>query len=106
IDAVDAPLQGLALLQTLEGRENAAGLAGYFRTTPYPSGAGPDHVVLTWSGDPATSQSIQWRTAPGSAHSLLRYAPEGGEASVVEAATTELRTPDVANDPHVLRHTA
>src|SRR5690606_39952076 len=52
----------LALLQTLEKRENAAGLAGYFRSTPHPSSAAADHVVLTWSGDPATTQSIQWRS--------------------------------------------
>ncbi|QDW66637.1 hypothetical protein FPZ22_06795 [Luteimonas granuli] len=107
LDAIDPALQGLALLQTLEKRENEAALLGWFRDTPHPAGADADHVVLTWAGDPATSQSIQWRTAPGSAHARLRYAAEGDDAAwtVVSAASAALQTPDVANDPKVMRHT-
>lgn len=105
MDAIDPALEGLALVQTLEKREDEAGLVGYFRSTPYPSSVDADHVVLTWSGDPATTQSIQWRTAPGSANAWLRYAPEGGETVVVEAAGVRLQTPDVANDPEAMRHT-
>ena len=107
MDAIDPSLEGLALLQTLEKREDEAGLVGYFRATPYPSSADADHVVLTWSGDAATTQSIQWRTAPGSANSQLRYVAEGdaGEPVVADAASVELESPDVANDPKVMRHT-
>lgn len=105
LDAIDPALQGLALLQTLEKRENEAALLGWFRNTPYPGSAAADHVVLTWAGDPATTQSIQWRTATGSANTRLRYAIDGGEPTVVEAASNELHTPDVANDTRTLRHT-
>ncbi len=107
LDAIDPALQGQALLQTLEKRENEAALLGWFRATPHPASVDADHVVLTWSGDPATSQSIQWRTSPGSANSRLRYATEGDGAAwtVVSAASAELHTPDVANDPKVMRHT-
>lgn len=106
MDAIDPALEGLALLQTLEKREDEAGLVGYFRSTPHPSSADADHVVLTWSGDTATTQSIQWRTAPGSANSQLRYVADGGGEPVVAAASSvELHTADVANDSRVMRHT-
>ncbi|MEN1971857.1 metallophosphoesterase family protein [Luteimonas sp. MJ204] len=105
LDAMDPALQGLAMLQTLEKRENEAALLGWFRNTPYPGGAAADQVVLTWAGDPATQQSIQWRTAIGSANARLRYSAGEGTPVVVEAASAELHTPDIANDPRTLRHT-
>ena len=105
LDALPPALPGLAMLQTLEKRENEAALAGWFRNTRYPGSAAPDHVVLTWAGDPATTQSIQWRTAIGSPDTHLRYAADGGAPVVVEAGSQELHTPDVANDPRTLRHT-
>ena len=105
LDAIDPALQGLALLQTLEKRENEAALLGWFRNTPYPGGAAADQVVLTWAGDPATTQSIQWRTATGSGNAHLRYSAGEGTPVVVEAASAELHTPDIANDPRTLRHT-
>ena len=107
LDRLDPALEGLTLVRTLEKREDEARLMGFFRRTPHPSGHAADHVLLTWSGDPATSQSVQWRTAPGSANTQLRYAPAEGAAAftVVEAISTELHTPDVANDTRVLRHT-
>ncbi|WP_332368234.1 fibronectin type III domain-containing protein [Spirosoma telluris] len=29
---------------------------------PYPATAYPDRIILGWQGDPATSQSVNWRT--------------------------------------------
>jgi hypothetical protein len=29
---------------------------------PYPPSQVPDRIILTWSGDPATTQSVSWRT--------------------------------------------
>ncbi len=31
-------------------------------TDPFPPSPVPDRVILTWSGDPATTQSVSWRT--------------------------------------------
>ncbi len=31
-------------------------------TDPYPPSPTPDRIILTWSGDPATTQSVSWRT--------------------------------------------
>ena len=43
------------------------------RLTYAPSGV-PDRIVLTWAGDPATSQSVTWRTAVGVAGPVVQYA--------------------------------
>jgi len=58
--------KGHVLLPTIRGRAREAQLIGAFRETPYPSSDTPDMVVLTWSEDPTTTQTIQWRTAPTS----------------------------------------
>ncbi|MGY1424829.1 fibronectin type III domain-containing protein [Lysobacter sp. A289] len=107
LDRIDPALDGLILVRTLEDREDEARLLGWFRNTPHPSSADADHVVLTWNGDPRTTQSVQWRTAPSSANSRLRYTVEGSDAApvVIEADSHEIHTPDVANDPKVTRHT-
>src|SRR5262247_2612941 len=34
----------------------------------------PDRIVLTWSGDPATTQSITWRTDTTVANPVVQYA--------------------------------
>lgn len=95
------------MVQTLESAENDARLMGYFRNTPYPSDAAPDQVVLTWPGDPATTQSIQWRTGPRSQNTVLAYAPAGGggEPQTVRAESTEIEAAYIANDPLALRNT-
>lgn len=107
LDRIDPALDGLALVRTLEGREDEARLLGWFRHTRHPSSADADQLVLTWSGDPSRQQSIQWRTAVGSANHQLRYAPADRDAAplVVAAESREIHTSDVANDPKVMRHT-
>ena len=35
--------------------------------------ARPDHVMLTWSDDPATTQTVSFRTAPGVAVGSVLY---------------------------------
>ena len=54
-------LKGHVLLPTIRGRAREAQLIGAFRKTPHPSSNTPDMVVLTWSDDPKTTQTIQWR---------------------------------------------
>jgi hypothetical protein len=51
----------------------------------------PDHVMLTWSEDPATSQTVSFRTAPGIASGSIVYWREGrgvGEAASRAAVAT------------------
>jgi hypothetical protein len=55
----------------------------------------PDHILLTWSGDPATTQTITWRTDTSVTTGTVKYAvspadPAGGKQA--EAAVKELET--------------
>ncbi len=54
----------------------------------------PDRVILTWNGDPATSQSVTWRTdhtvTAGQAQIAKSLAsPDLGSAATLVSATTE-----------------
>lgn len=76
--------------------------------TEFPAGAQPDQVCLTWSGDPATTQTIQWRTSPAIAGGAVQYRPANQpDAAPVEviADTRVLEEPRVSNDPVNHRHT-
>ena len=55
--------------------------------------AGIDRILLTWAGDPATSQSITWRTGEPSTNPLVEVAvssanPKFGTNAVTVAAVT------------------
>lgn len=41
----------------------------------------PDHITLTWSDNPATTQTIAWRTDTSVSTGLIQYAPLNGPAS-------------------------
>lgn len=72
------------------------------RATAYPSSPQPDQVCLTWSGNPQTTQTIQWRTSPNVKKGTVQFreknAPEN-EYTEAAAAMSEIRDPGTANDP-------
>ena len=39
-----------------------SGLTVYGQQEPFPAGPVPDRIILTFNGDPATSQAVTWRT--------------------------------------------
>lgn len=49
----------------------------------------PDRIVLTWSGDPATTQSVTWRTSTDVAHGLAEITVADG-APNLEARSRQL----------------
>ncbi len=107
LTTVPGELRGGQLLTTIRGRAREAHLIRAFRDTPFPSSGIPDQVLLTWSGDPALSQDIQWRTAKTVGESLVQYWPDGlpDTASVAgEAFVMEDRL--LRNDRFVNRYTA
>jgi len=92
---------------------NHARLINLFRRTKYPSEPEPDQIVLTWSEDPSTTQTVQWRTDHtvnrGAVAYLrksnhVRFSPR--EPEIIEAVTVAMETPDIVNDPLIHRHTA
>ncbi len=106
IGTVSEGFEPALLLQTIEANEDIAQLVNRFRVTEHPSSGKPDHVVLTWSGDPATTQTIQWRTDTTIAEGRVEYR-QGSEGSVMEAAAVRsaVSDPELLNDPECHRFT-
>jgi len=78
------------------------------RPTDFPASEQPDQICLTWSGDPATTQTIQWRTADGTGQHVVQYreATSSTQPATAEAATIRLEDTRIPNDPAVVRATA
>lgn len=104
---VPEALRGQKLLTTIRGRARAAHLIGGFRRTEYPSSGTPDQVMLTWSDDPKTTQTVQWRTNTAVPDGVVEWRERGGTArGTAEAVTTRLQDRMLANDRYIHRHTA
>ncbi len=106
-------LQGLPMLRSYEKWEFVSRLVGHFRATSYPSAGEPDHVQLTWEGNPATSVTVQWRTRGEAADGRLWLARKDDlvpahrdRTRVVDAEPVHLRTPQIVNDPSITLHRA
>jgi len=89
-------LMGWVILTLIQG-----GLFAYDdESLPAPgqeAGLFPDRIVLTWAGDPATTQDVTWRTLPGSEDAFGEIAladegPQSAEAMRVAAVSQSLET--------------
>ena len=113
ITSLPANLEGQTLVRTRRGWRDHGKLLNILRYTEHPSSRRPDHVVLTWSGDPRTSQSIQWRTSPKTKRGIAAYQKKSAYATVrpqslkrVKARTSSINDSNLLNDPMVHWHTA
>ena len=102
--------KGHALLPTIRGRAREAQLIGAFRETAYPASNTPDMTVLTWSEDPKTTQTIQWRSSIAAAHRnrLWYRVKESGRSEpwmMAEAESEVLYDRAIINDRRVRWHT-
>lgn len=86
---VPPALEGRLLLRPQRAWRSVAKLINLFRWTTHPSGPRPDHVVLTWSSDPRTTQAIQWRTGPRVTRGRVAY---GKKADYLRPHPKRLRT--------------
>jgi predicted phosphodiesterase len=94
-------LVGQQLLTTIRGRGKEAGLVGSFRETPFPSSIAPAPVYLTWSDDPRTTQTIQWRTDDAVSDGVVRYREKGASGfSELPASFQAMEDRMLANDRH------
>ncbi|HOX40294.1 MAG TPA: metallophosphoesterase family protein [Candidatus Brocadiia bacterium] len=107
---VPQELRGGVLLSTIRGRSREAHLIGAFRETPHPSSKRPDQIMLTWSRDPRSTQTIQWRTSPDVASGIAQYWKQDGEnRGEVRQAATRMSVMDdrlLMNDRRVHRFEA
>jgi hypothetical protein len=81
------------------------------RVTPFPSGPRPDEIVLTWSADPRSSVSVQWRSSGPTG--AVAYLPQDAvnpffprQPLTVTATTTRIADPGLSNYPFTYWHTA
>ena len=72
--------------------------------TPYAAAAAhapsplPDRVVLTWTGDPATSQAVTWRTDPSVKRAVAELAIANDNGRALRPATHPARTTVFTSD--------
>ncbi|MDR2674522.1 MAG: fibronectin type III domain-containing protein [Opitutaceae bacterium] len=109
-EKVPSRFLGATLIRGLNARKQAGRLFRVYRLTEHPASPFPDQVMLTWTGEPATTQTIRWRTAASVTRGCAAFAPaaaafDPAAAARVESGITVLSTPDVANDPVVHLHT-
>ena len=108
---VPEELENQLMIRTEAESRNDARLVDYFRWTDHVSTPQPDQVLLTWSGDPQTTQTVQWRTNPEVKTGALLYQKKAlynrfqPQSLVrVEAVTHSLETPDIINDQVINLH--
>jgi len=109
IQELPESLEGQLLLTTYRGRAREAHLVNAFRRTAYPSSAKPDHVTLTWSEDPRSTQTVQWRTNTDVENGVVRYRAQDAspDASLEVRAERELIEDRLLmNDRYTYRYTA
>lgn len=78
------------------------------RQTEFPASGTPDQICLTWSGDPKTTQTVQWRTSVSvEERSIeLRRADSKDSNHSVKLEKSEFGDLLLTNDPENLRLTA
>ena len=70
------------------------------RTTAFPATNHPDQVFLTWSDDPKTTQTIQWRTDRSVSDGWVQVKEKGKDAVLeFKAARSTILDPLLQNDP-------
>ncbi|MDA7662215.1 fibronectin type III domain-containing protein [Verrucomicrobia bacterium] len=97
---------GSVIIQTKYNSRQDASLVNYFKWTQYPSTPHPDQVVLTWSDDPQTTQTLQWRTDTSVQEGHVRFQNKASfnrfnpkPLDKVLARFEVLETPNIINDP-------
>ncbi len=72
------------------------------RSTVTPGTEHPDQICLTWSDDPRTTQTVQWRTSPTVTQGWLEYVEANqpdSSAQGVAATMSVWNDPMIKNDP-------
>jgi hypothetical protein len=108
LENVPEALTGHTLLTSIRGRARETALVGGFRKTEWPSSPTPDQVALTWSEDPTTTQTVQWRTSTAIDSGKVLYRRAESEAPFMDAAAEHMVIENrfLANDRYCHHFTA
>jgi acid phosphatase type 7 len=111
ITAVPSELDGSILIRTVNAWREVARLLNVFLFTQHPSSRRPDHVLLTWSDDPKTTQTIQWRTGPKVKRGYVAYQKKAAfdrfkpkPLRMVRARTERIISTNLLNDAVIQWH--
>ena len=106
-------LSGLAVIRTENESRDDAKIINLFHKTKHPAQAKPDQIALTWSGDPQSTQTIQWRTGPNVTNGEVQWVKKAdynrfqpAQPKRTKAATFKMEDANLVNDPVAHRHTA
>ncbi len=104
-------LSGKMLIRTRRDQRDDADILNYYQFTSHVSKSDPDQIVLTWSDDPKTTQTIQWRTDAKVKKGYVKYIRKSDlnrfdprSPMKVKAVSRILETPNIANDLINFRH--
>jgi len=108
VEAFPAALVDAQMLISLQKRAEETQLVDVFRLTDYPSTPKPDQIALTWSDDPTTTQTVQWRTDTSVEKGIVEVRKAGGAETAwkVAAEMHVMEDPGLVNDPVCHRFTA
>ncbi|GMW00427.1 MAG: hypothetical protein AMXMBFR84_15640 [Candidatus Hydrogenedentota bacterium] len=96
---VPVALVGQQLLTTIRGRGRESHLVGGFRQTKFPATERPSPVYLTWSDDPKTTQTVNWRTKDTVSDGVIRYWKQGDSTKhEIDVAPVRMEDRMLAND--------
>ncbi len=108
-----ADLANCHILRTVYASRDDAKLVDFFKWTAYPAVPDPDQIVLTWSDNPQTSQTIQWRTSTAIKRAKVAYQEKArfnrfrpAPLVTVTGTTVSHESRKIANDPKWNRHSA
>ena len=106
-------LSGLTVIRTQYESRDDAKLINLYHSTKHPAQAKPDQVMLTWSGDPQTTQTIQWRTGPSVTKGQVQWVKKSAynrfqpaQPKQTDAKTFRMKNANLLNDPVIHRYTA
>ncbi len=105
-------LEGMQFIRPVGLWRTRFQMLNFFRETRFPSTERPDQITLTWSDDPQTTQTIQWRTSNDVDKGYVRYTKKADfnqfdpiRPKKDKAQTVELETLNIINDTSCNRHT-
>ena len=103
-------LEGTVMLRGVQERSSQTRLAHVFRVTPFPATPTPDQIALTWSENPQTTQTVQWRTSTAVSETAVRFrCAQGGSTAQwqqIRANAVPLRDEFLINDQVCHRYSA
>ncbi len=110
-DSLPAFIKGTKIIQVPYDQREIGEIIGQLYVTPYPASPEPDQIVLSWSQDPQTTQTVTWRTDTTITDAYLLFRKKSDldvfdhQPIRTKATTTRLQTDDIVNNPVNHRHT-